>query len=94
LSRFLPIYESLLNEQAKFQAKSLELDFNLGLGRVPSLARMKARSLGQFSKFLLLEQIRMFEEKSVSIAKQFEEGMVSLLLAIRKITIESINKEI
>jgi hypothetical protein len=46
------------------------------------------------SKFISVEQNRNFEEKAKEIARQFESGMLELLSAIQRFTIESIESEI
>jgi hypothetical protein len=55
LNKFLPVYETLLTEQANIKSKLMELDYNMKLSHIPSIARMKPRLLGQFSKYLSLE---------------------------------------
>jgi hypothetical protein len=94
LAKYEVLLTDLIQQQVKHLSKSMELEANLKRGQIPPVVQMKPRSFGQFSKFLSLEEISKFKDRSVEIAKKFENDMLNLLLEIRSRTDHNIKEKI
>jgi hypothetical protein len=94
LAKYEVLYTDLIQQQTKFYCKTLEAEMNIKRGRYPTIVQMKPRSLGQFSKFLSLEDISTFKNRSIEIAKRFENEMLSLFMDIRHQTDKKIKEKI